>query len=115
MCLFFNRPRGYETFLMLNSTEHEISTAHKTKIPTNKETSCFTCFKALKCCMYHANECYNANNCCLVEHEKRFITLDPGHSRCTAGPCFFADFKRMLKTDAKCAQFYYHFFSFVLT
>ena len=24
-------------FFMLNSTEHEISTAHKTKTPTNKE------------------------------------------------------------------------------
>ena len=23
------RPRGYKTFLMLNSTEHKISTAHK--------------------------------------------------------------------------------------
>ena len=23
------RPRGYKTFFMLNSTEHEISTAHK--------------------------------------------------------------------------------------
>ena len=32
--LFFNaltfaRPRGHKTFFMLNSTEHEISTAHK--------------------------------------------------------------------------------------
>ena len=33
------RPRGYKTFFMLNSTEHEISTAHKTKIPTNAEVS----------------------------------------------------------------------------
>ena len=24
-----SRPRGYKTFFMLNSTEHEISTAHK--------------------------------------------------------------------------------------
>ena len=31
------RPRGYKTFFMLNSTEHEISTAHKTKIPANKK------------------------------------------------------------------------------
>ena len=30
-----------KTFFMLNSTEHEISTAHKTKIPTNEEVSCF--------------------------------------------------------------------------
>ena len=25
----FTRPQGYKTFFMLNSTEHEISTAHK--------------------------------------------------------------------------------------
>ena len=32
--------QGYKTFFMLNSTEHEISTAHKkTKIPTNEEVS----------------------------------------------------------------------------
>ena len=29
-------PRGYKTFFMLNSTEHKISTAHTTKIPTKK-------------------------------------------------------------------------------
>ena len=28
--------RGYKTLFMLNSTEHEMSTAHKTKIPTEK-------------------------------------------------------------------------------
>ena len=28
--------RSYKTLFMLNSTEHEISTAHKTKIPTEK-------------------------------------------------------------------------------
>ena len=27
-----SRPRGYKTFFMLNSTEHEISTPHKTKM-----------------------------------------------------------------------------------
>ena len=55
------RPRGYKTFFMLNSTEHEISIAHKTKIhvPTNVEVSCF---KSLRCCINHANKC-NANNC----------------------------------------------------
>ena len=31
------RPRGYKLFFILNSTEHESSTAHKTKIPTNEE------------------------------------------------------------------------------
>ena len=39
---------------MLNSTEYEISTAHKSKIPTNEEVSCF---KSLRCCIYHANKC----------------------------------------------------------
>ena len=35
-------PQGYETFFMLNSTKHGISTAHKTKTPTKKkEVSCF--------------------------------------------------------------------------
>ena len=34
-------PQGYKTFFMLNSTEHKISTAQKTKIPTNEEVSCF--------------------------------------------------------------------------
>ena len=38
-------------FFMLNSTEHKISSAHKTKIWTNKEISCF---KSLTCCIYHA-------------------------------------------------------------
>ena len=45
---------------MLNSTEHEISTAHKTKIPTNKEVS-FS--ESLGCCIYLAYKCENANNC----------------------------------------------------
>ena len=33
-------PIGCKTVFMLNSTEHEISTAHKMKIQTNKEVSC---------------------------------------------------------------------------
>ena len=32
----------------------------KTKIPTHVE---FSCFKSLRCCIYHANKCLNANNC----------------------------------------------------
>ena len=35
------RPRGYKTFIVLNSTEHEISTAHKTNVLINKDFSCF--------------------------------------------------------------------------
>ena len=31
---------GTRVFFMLNSTEHEISNAHKTKIQTNEEVSC---------------------------------------------------------------------------
>ena len=34
-----------------NQTELEISTAHKIKIPPNKEVACF---KSLRCCIYHA-------------------------------------------------------------
>ena len=29
----------------------------KTKIPTNKEVSCFKYLKYLRCCVYHANKC----------------------------------------------------------
>ena len=36
---------------VLNSNEHALSTTHKTKIPTNEETSCF---EYLRCCIYHA-------------------------------------------------------------
>ena len=32
----------------------------KAKIQTNEE---FSCFKSLRCCIYHANNCLNANNC----------------------------------------------------
>ena len=34
---FVTRLHGYKTFFMLNSNEHEISTAYKTKIPSNEE------------------------------------------------------------------------------
>ena len=35
-------PQGYKTFFILNSAERdEISTAHKTKTPTNKVVYCF--------------------------------------------------------------------------
>ena len=47
-----NQVRGYNTFFMLTSTEHEIQLLIKTKMATNKEVSCF---KSLKCCIYHAN------------------------------------------------------------
>ena len=41
MVLDQTRPLGYKTFFVPNSTEHEISTARKTKILTNEEVSCF--------------------------------------------------------------------------
>ena len=41
-------PRGYKTFFMLNSTEHEISTARNNNENTDKEVSCF---KSLRCCI----------------------------------------------------------------
>ena len=53
-------PKVIKLFFMLNSTEHEIQQLIKTKMPTNKEVSCF---KSLRCCIYHANKCLNANNC----------------------------------------------------
>ena len=39
---------------MLNSTELDISTAQKTKIPTNKELlfCCCFCCKSIRCCIY---------------------------------------------------------------
>ena len=48
------RPRGYKSFSMLNSAEHEISTTQKTKILTNTEVSCF---KSLRFFMYLSNKC----------------------------------------------------------
>ena len=48
-------PDVIKLFFMLNSTDHEISAAHKkTKILTNEEVFCF---KSLRCCIYHAHKC----------------------------------------------------------
>ena len=60
-------PRGYKTFFMLNSTEHEISTAHKNKNTNKKEVSCF---KSFKCCIYHANKCLNGRHFNIYKHDK---------------------------------------------
>ena len=35
-------PEVIKTFILLNSTDHEILIVHKTKIPTNKKVSCFS-------------------------------------------------------------------------
>ena len=37
------RPRGYRTFFMLNSTEHRISNAHKTKVLKSKDFMYHSC------------------------------------------------------------------------
>ena len=47
-------PRGYKTFFILNSTEHEISNAHKHK-NTNKKKK-FLVLR-LRGCIYHVNKC----------------------------------------------------------
>ena len=39
---------------MLNSTEHEISIAHKIY---NAENNDFSGFEILRCCIYHAYKC----------------------------------------------------------
>ena len=43
------RPRGYTTFFMINSNEHEISTAHKNLSTENEEVYCF---RPLRCCLF---------------------------------------------------------------
>ena len=48
--------QDYKTFSC--STEHEIVTAHKTKILKN---NAFSYFQTLRCCIKHANKCYSAN------------------------------------------------------
>ena len=45
-------PRCYKTFAMLNSTEHAILTASKSKLLKG-----FSCAQALRCCIYHAYKC----------------------------------------------------------
>ena len=46
-------------FFMFNSSEHEIQLHIKSKMLKNKDVSCF---QSLRCCIYHANKCSNANN-----------------------------------------------------
>ena len=65
-------PEVIKLFFRLNSTEHDILTAHKTKLPTNEEVSCFKSLRS-----WHFN---------IFEHDKFraqlswvwfFITLGP--------------------------------------
>ena len=51
-------PGDYETFYLLNSTEHQISTAHKTKMLKNKDIARF---QAPRCC-----NCWHVN---IYEHD----------------------------------------------
>ena len=48
------RPRGYTAFFILNSTEHEILTAHNNKNARNLH---FPSFQTLRCCIYDAHKC----------------------------------------------------------
>ena len=54
--------QDYKTFFMLNSTEYEILIADETKGRMVKIKK-FSCFKTLRCCIYTANKCLNANIC----------------------------------------------------
>ena len=67
--LIMTWPQGYKTFFIfkLDSTEHEISTARKTKIQTNEEVYCLSLsddvfimlinIKMPTIVIYHANKC----------------------------------------------------------
>ena len=48
------------TFSCLTQRSTKFRLLIKTKIPTTEE---LTCFKSLRCCIYHAYKCLNANNC----------------------------------------------------
>ena len=76
------RPPGPEVRKHFScSTELKFQLLIKTKIPTNKEVSCF---KSLRCCIYHDNKCWHFN---IYEHDefhaqlswawKSFITSRP--------------------------------------
>ena len=56
---------------VLNSNEHALSTAHKTKIPTDEETSCF---EYLRCCIYHAK--------CLTNIKLEYLRCCIYHAKC---------------------------------
>ena len=60
----------WATALPLNSTEDEFQPLIKTQMQENKD---FSCFKNIRCCIYHANKCSYANNCWhfnIYEHDK---------------------------------------------
>ena len=47
-------PEVIKLFSCSTQLSREFQLLIKTKIPTNKEVSCF---KSLRCCIYHANKC----------------------------------------------------------
>ena len=54
------RPEVIKLFSCSTQLSTKFELLIKTKIPTNKE---ITCFKSLRLCIYHAYKCLNANNC----------------------------------------------------
>ena len=64
------RPRGYKTFSCAVQMNTKFQLLIKTKIPTNEEVSCF---KSLRCCIYHANKC----SCSAELNMKKIITSGP--------------------------------------
>ena len=73
----------------------------KTKIPTKKEVSCF---KSLRCCIYHAYKRENANNCWhfyIYEQDKFCAQLSMKKSFITSGPdqSSFAAYQSQIAND----------------
>ena len=53
-------PEVIKLFPCLTQLSTKFKLLIKTELPTNEEVYCF---KSLRCCIYHANKCKNANNC----------------------------------------------------
>ena len=76
---FYNleaRPRGYETFFMLNSTEHELSTAHKNEyyyIITDKCVGCNAPFTVRHFLLECGDFAQVRNNCFHVDNMKKLF------------------------------------------
>ena len=53
-------PKVMKFFLCYTQLTTKFHPLIKTKIPTNEEVSCF---KSLRCCIYHANKCKSTIDC----------------------------------------------------
>ena len=53
-------PRGYKTFSCSTQLSIDIQKLIKSNMLKNKG---FSCIRMLRCCFYHANKYWNANNC----------------------------------------------------